>query len=473
MKKPSCKLNFHLFFILSIIFLIIVFLCIGGVFYFIRTGNAAQNGKINWSNWPISFTENFSDQIIFKDGMPTIKSTGLTELKRYNLWLQIIDKNGDEFTSYNRPSRALMHYSPMDILDLYKTGGGESDCTVFAKGIEKNGKKWTYIIGFPVKILKITMYLNYDKFHRGKTILMGLMIVITLLILVSGAVYGIWITKKMSNVIAAIRKIGLRSYDSTKNKGVFQDVYDNLNFLDSEIKASDDERKRNDTLREEWIANITHDIKTPLSPIKGYAELITDSTYVKAPEDLIKYGEIILNNAVYAEALVNDLKITYQLKNGMFPLNKKEDNIIRFLKEIIIDILNHPEYESRKIIFHCKDIIINFSFDSMLLQRAFNNMLCNAVTHNSKETEITVSVKIVHRILHINIRDNGKGMDEDELKNLFERYYRGTNTEGNTNGTGLGMAIAKQIIEAHGGNINVNSKQGIGTSILIEFPLQN
>lgn len=471
MKKSRCKLNFHLFFILSIIFFVIVFLCIGGVFYFISISNTGNTGKMSWSNWPSSFTDDFSNQIVFIDGIPTINENGLAELKRYNLWIQIIDKNGDEFTYYNKPSEALIHYSPTDILNFCNAGGSDSDWTVLPKGIENNGEKWTYIIGFPVKILKVTMYLSYDKFHRGKTVFIGLMIIIILLILIVSTIYGIWITKKMSNIILSIKKIPLRSYRIINDKGVFQDVYNSLNLLDREIKASDDERKRNDTLREEWIANITHDIKTPLSPIKGYAEFITDSRYITTSEEVIKYGKIILKNAVYAEALVDDLKITYQLKNGMIPLNKKEYNIVRFLKEIIIDILNRPEYEYRKIIFHCKEIIINFSFDKILLKRALNNLLYNAVIHNSNETEIKVLVRVSDKTLYINIRDNGKGMDEHELKKLFERYYRGTNTDGNSKGTGLGMAIAKQIIEIHGGCINVNSRQEFGTSIFIEFPL--
>ena len=162
----------------------------------------------------------------------------------------------------------------------------------------------------------------------------------------------------------------------------------------------------------------------------------------------------------------------YKLKNGMIPLNKKEGNLARLLKEIIINILNHLEYEDRDIKFCCFLSKVNFNFDNTLLERAFNNLIYNAVIHNPIDTKIKVSIKEEDKI-YIKIEDNGKGMGEENLKKLFERYYRGTSSEINVQGSGLGMAIAKQIIEVHEGSISVESKLNVGTSINIEFPKVN
>ena len=185
-------------------------------------------------------------------------------------------------------------------------------------------------------------------------------------------------------------------------------------------------------------------------------------------DDVKKYGEIILRNAQNVETIVENLNFTYQLKNGMFPINRKEGNITRLLKEVIISILNHPQYEDRNIIFNCSESRVNFNFDNTLLTRAFTNLLYNSVIHNSSDTIIKVSIKKEDKI-YIKIEDNGKGMSEEDVKKLFERYYRGTNSSVSVKGSGLGMAIAKQIIEAHEGKINVESKLNIGTNIEIEF----
>ena len=339
---------------------------------------------------------------------------------------------------------------------------------MFVGSVKNNDQEWTYILGFPAKISKITMYLNYDKASQIKFVILGIFVLIILLI----AAYAVRMNRTLSNIIAGIRRLTSNSYISMKETGVYHDVYASLNILDSKLKASEAERKRNEKLREEWIANISHDLKTPLSPIKGYAEILIDSEYTVTSEDIKKYGAIILKNVNNVETIVENLNFTYQLKNGMLPIDRKEGNIARLVKEVVISILNHPKYEQRNIIFNSPQSVINFNFDSTLLKRAFTNLLYNAVIHNAADTIIKVSIKEEDKI-YISIEDNGKGIEEEALKKLFERYYRGTNSEVNVKGSGLGMAIAKQIIEAHEGKINVESELNVGTSINIEFPKKN
>ena len=226
-------------------------------------------------------------------------------------------------------------------------------------------------------------------------------------------------------------------------------------------------------MRREWIANITYDLKTPLSPIKGYAEVLQDDTEKTAVE-YRRYAGIMLKNAAYMENLIDDLKLTWQLENGTLPVNRREQNIVRFLRELSIDILNRPEYESRMILFECSDNITDetalLSFDTKLFTRAFQNLMINAFVHGTKDTEVTVKIGVSESELTINVSDNGGGMSNVAAERLFERYYRGTNTESKTEGTGLGLAIAKNIVELHGGAISVNSTPGAGTSFLIRFP---
>ena len=174
------------------------------------------------------------------------------------------------------------------------------------------------------------------------------------------------------------------------------------------------------------------------------------------------------------ENLIDDLKLTWQLENGTLPVNRQEQNIVRFLRELSIDILNRPEYENRMILFECSDNITDetalLSFDTKLFTRAFQNLIINAFVHGTKDTEVTVKIGASESELTINVSDNGGGMSNVVAERLFERYYIGTNTESKTEGTGLGLAIAKNIVELHGGTISVNSTPGVGTSFLIRFP---
>jgi len=465
MKKSGYKIIFNLYSKFFIGFLILIFFCIGIATYLLKVSISNENSYVNWSSQPIPFTSNFSEKIYFKDGKPQLMDSAIGELKKYKLCFQIVDKNGEVVSGYNVPAGASHHYAPIEMVQLYKDGGSLKNYTMFVGSIDNNGEKWTYIIGFPAKISKITLYLNYDKASQVKFVILGVLVLIMILI----TVYSVRVSYLLSNIIKGIGSLASNSYIPTKENGIYHDVYKSLNILNNKLKASEVERKRNETLREEWIANISHDLKTPLSPIKGYAEILTDSQYIVTSEDTKKYGTIILKNVKNVETIVENLNFTYQLKNGMLPLNRKDGNLVRLLKEVIINILNHPEYEDRDIMFNCSEEKIFYNFDNTLLERALTNLVYNAVIHNAPDTMIKVYIKDEDKI-YIKIEDNGKGMGEEKLEKLFQRYYRGTNSNVSVKGSGLGMAIAKQIVEEHKGNIYVESNLNVGTSITIEFP---
>ncbi|RMD01674.1 sensor histidine kinase [Clostridium autoethanogenum] len=468
MKKSGYKVIFNLYFKFFIAFLILISIFSGIGLYLLNVNISSENSYANWSSWPAYFTSHFYKEISFDKGKPKLTDSAVGELKKYKLSFQIVDKNGDVTLEYNEPKSAAKHYSPIDIVQLYKNGDSAGKHTIFVGSVNNSGEKWTYIIGFPVKISKITLYMNYNKVLKIKFVILALFI---LLILIA-AVYGIWMNRTLLNITSGIRRLASNNYIPMKEKGTYKDIKYSLNLLYSKLKASEDERKKNQTLREEWIANISHDLKTPLSPIKGYAEILNDPKYDVTSQDAKKYGKTILRNAENLESIVENLNFTYQLKNGMLPINRESENLVRLLKEVIISILNNPKYEKRNIIFNCVEDIIDSNFDNTLFKRAFTNLIYNSVIHNSPDTEIRVSIKKEDKI-YINIDDNGKGMSEEEVKKLFERYYRGTSSSVSVKGSGLGMAIAKQIIEAHGGKINVKSKLNVGTSIEIEFLKEN
>lgn len=169
------------------------------------------------------------------------------------------------------------------------------------------------------------------------------------------------------------------------------------------------------------------------------------------------------------ETLIDDLKLTYQLESGMIPVKREEQNLIRFLKELAIDVLNTPEYENRTIHFESTTDNISFSFDQTLFTRAFRNLIINAFVHGDDNTEVSLRLSVSDTALKIEVTDNGKGMRPELVEHLFDRYYRGISTEQKPEGSGLGLAIVKGIIELHGGTITVASVPAAGTTFLIEF----
>ena len=466
MKSSGYRSIFHIY----LIFFLSLFgaLTAAVILSFLLFSLQKPDGSLVRSDWPRKFTEQFGEQIVFTDGKPLLLQSGMELLQEEGIGFQILDASGREIYSFQRPEYAPGVYSAPDLLLLFSEGqtqDGQGIC--FASPLSGD---YCCLLYFPIKVSRATMYLNGQRFTGGKTVILAAAAILFLIILFSGLAYGVFTTRSMNRLITSIREIAARSYLPVSGGGVFRDLYDSMNRLDREIRTSDRLREQTERMQEEWIANITHDLKTPLSPIRGYAELMQEPDSVKQ-EQYGQYARIILKNTSYMEALIDDLKLTYQLKNGMVPMKKEEQNLVRFLRELVIDILNTPEYEQRRILFTCTRETILFSFVPTLLTRAFRNLILNAFLHGEAETEAALHICQEGTVIQITVSDNGKGIPEKDQENLFRRYYRGTGTDEKTEGTGLGLAIVKNIVSMHKGTISVSSIPGTGTAFHIRFPL--
>lgn len=465
MRKSGYRTVFHIYliFFLSLLGTIVAAACLS----FLLITVQQPDGSTKRSDWPKVFTEDFRDQILFIDNTPQIKQAGIALLRDNHVGLQILNSSGTDVYHYQKPQQAMAAYSSTDLLRLYQTGRAkDGQVTAFVGTVSNEGKDFAYILYFPVKISKITMYLNGERFAGGKALVLFILGILFLVAIVSGVLYGYWTARAIKRLTTSIQDISSRSYLPVQDRGAFHDLYDSLNTLDAEIRNSDQLQTQTEKMREEWIANITHDLKTPLSPIKGYAEMLLEDG-----SNSERYAGILLKNAAYMEKLIDDLKLTYQLENGMLPLNRKEQSIVRFLRELVIDLLNTPEYENRTVHFESDSEHIDFPFDQTLFTRAFRNLVINSFVHGRPDTEITLRVSGSGKTIRIDVADNGNGMTAEETAHLFDRYYRGTNTEKKPEGSGLGLAIVNSIIELHGGTISVSSIPGAGTTFQILFPV--
>ena len=442
--KNKWKLN-PLFRIFTL-FLVLVVLFIGagiGLFYILFS--IPEPEGLSLATWPNRFTDNFSIWMKNDKGTLQIEDIGLERLDEYDLWLQVIDETGQEVFSHNKPENFPAKYTASELM-AFSTSDYEDGNTVFVSSFEEDGQTWNYLIGFPYDVGKYMLYYNGEVVGRLKPVftlsLFGVIFAGSALFLI----YGIWLTRQTGKIAKGIGNISRRVYKTIPEKGTFGSVYMALNKMNEEIRHSDQIKEETDRVRREWITNITHDLKTPLSPVKGYAELLADGTDVDT-KTAQEYGAIILKNVDYAEKLMNDLKLTYQLESGAFPFHPQQVRLVRYLKELVIDIANDPAFSNRNIEFACDLPEFTVSIDPDLFHRAISNLVINALVHNPPTTKVIVSVLKENQNIYISVRDNGIGINETEQAELFTRYYRGTNTKEKTEGSGLGLAIAKQIVE--------------------------
>ncbi|EDW5948342.1 HAMP domain-containing histidine kinase, partial [Salmonella enterica subsp. enterica serovar Enteritidis] len=205
--------------------------------------------------------------------------------------------------------------------------------------------------------------------------------------------------------------------------------------------------------------------KTPLASIRGYAELLNDGK--STPYEQTEYAQIIEKQSLHMQDLLDDLNLTMRLRHQQLPLSLTEVNMVQFIREIVIDTLNTPQYEQANIEFNASKEDIKHHIDEHFMRRAVMNFLHNALLHNPFDVAVNIHVDD-HSIT---ISDNGSGISAEDLEHIFERYYRGTNTE-QTLGTGLGTAIARDIIEAHGGIVTITSEEQQGTTVSIQLPVE-
>lgn len=427
---------------------------------------------LSLASWPNRFTENFSLWMDIGDGKVKIEDIGLERLDEYGLWLQVIDETGCEVFSHNKPDDYPTSYLASELM-AFGTSGYNNKDTIFASSFEKSGEVFNYLIGFPYAVGKYMLYYNGETVGRLSPVFRSVVFVVFSSVTAAFFVYGFWITRQMGKITRGIGNVLHSTYRPLKEKGIFKSIYTALNKMDTEIKRSNQLKEDTERARREWIANITHDLKTPLSPVKGYAELLADGSVTES-QAIQEYGSIILKNVDHTEKLVDDLKLTYQLEAGVFPFAHQQIKMVRYLKELVIDIANDPSFHNRDIEFESNLAEFTAVIDPSLFRRAVQNLIINALVHNPADTKVIIAVTAKQETcVRISIRDNGLGMSEEEQAGLFTRYYRGTNTRENPEGCGLGLAIAKQIIELHGGEIIVRSRTGEGSVFTILLPLGN
>jgi len=239
-----------------------------------------------------------------------------------------------------------------------------------------------------------------------------------------------------------------------------------LELKEKSIKLEDMNRIKN-----RFFANISHEFRTPLTLINGPLEdMINESKDEKNGEQL----EQMLKNSNKLLSLINQLLDLSKLESGLMKLEKKPDNIIGFIRGILSTFEYTVKQKKISLVFTTQLENIKIQFDKNKLENVFSNLLSNAVKFTENGGEISIRISSVEdadksrKYIKIEISDTGKGIPKKELGRVFDRFYQaGSESDG---GTGIGLALAKELIELHGGNISVKNNIPTGTVFIIFLP---
>ena len=233
------------------------------------------------------------------------------------------------------------------------------------------------------------------------------------------------------------------------------------------LKDNAEEKLNNERENKALISNIAHDLKTPITAVKGYAEGIMDGV-ANTPEKLDKYIRTIYNKANEMDTLINELTLYSKIDTNRIPYDFAKINVCEYFKDCVEEI--GLDLEAKGIglsYFNYATADTMIIADPEQLRRVINNIIGNSVKYmNKTEKFINIRIKDVGDFIQVEIEDNGRGIAQKDLPYIFDRFYR-TDASRNsaTGGSGIGLSIVKKIIEDHGGKIWATSKENSGTTM--------
>ena len=238
---------------------------------------------------------------------------------------------------------------------------------------------------------------------------------------------------------------------------------DSLNYAKSEISKSN-------KLQRDLLANVSHDLKTPLTMIKAYAEMIRDiSGGVKAKRD--KHTNVIIEEADRLTLLVNDILSLSRLQSSVDVLEKTTFNLSELTENVLYRFETVVKEQGYTIIKDIEpDLFING--DEKKIEEVIYNLIGNSINYTGEDKTVQVYLKKSGYSAVMEVLDSGKGMDSEQINTIWEKYYRVSETHHRAvKGTGLGLSIVKTILESHGLKFGVLSKPSVGSNFYVEFTL--
>lgn len=242
-----------------------------------------------------------------------------------------------------------------------------------------------------------------------------------------------------------------------------------FNYASQQIEQAAHERERLDQLRREFLSAVSHELRGPLTSLKGFLELMEQPLSAEQKE---KYHRIMMEDTGYLERLVEDVLELSKMETGTFSLQRETVDIPSLLQDSIERMQPMlDEYAMRVELDNQCGGRCSASVDAQRMHQVFINLLRNAVQHSPRGSDITMTLRMQQDMVCVDVQDHGSGIPAQALPHIWERFYKmdAARTRGQR-GSGLGLAVVKEIVEAHGGTVGVDSVEGQGTCFHIQFP---
>ncbi len=278
------------------------------------------------------------------------------------------------------------------------------------------------------------------------------------------------IYRTISNPIKEINKKTKEITKGNYNVVFKQNDYEEIQELANSLNNMTEQLSRVEKMQKELIANVSHDLRTPLTMISGYGEVIRDIPNENTQENI----QVIIDEANRLSKLVNNMLDASKLEATETILNIKSINVQEFIYEIYNSYSKMLESQGYHIILNCLEKQAYINADYIKLQQVLQNLINNAIKYGGEDKTVIINVEQRNKVIRFEIVDHGQGISEEQLPLIWNRYYKvDRNNTRSYDGSGLGLSIVKKILELHNVNYGVISQINKGTTFYFEFTLND
>lgn len=404
-----------------------------------------------------------------------------SEIMGYNAW--IVDENMNVITPRNMQHHKMMHANytfselPPNASEVIREVF--QDKTVFSEGFSDVLSQLTLTVGVPIKdangkvwgavLLHSPVEGTTDGIYQGLMIL-GISIILALIIVLALAIlFSYFFTKpltKMKSVAMQLAEGNYQAKCNIKQKDEVGELANVMDLLAGRLDEASKESLKLEQMRKDFVSNISHELRTPVTVIRGSLEALCDKI-ITDPKQIDEYHLQMLNEAKFLQRLVGDLLDLSRLQNPDFAIEKQELNLNDVISNVVRSARQIAKNKNVSINIDLKNPNLKIFGDYGRLRQMFLIILDNAIKFSFENNKVDVLAKNDTII----IRDYGIGINEKDLPHIFDRFYK-THGEHNKVGTGLGLAIAKQIAERHNIELIAQNNFDGGAKFIFKIPLK-
>jgi signal transduction histidine kinase len=399
-----------------------------------------------------------------------LSDDALHTLQKRNVWAILIDNNTHSviWKTDNLPSEIPMKYSLSDIAALSR--GYVKDYPTFTSKYSGG----LVVLGFPKTSYWKLMYnsWDYDLIANSPKIVLTIILSNIFLIFLIYMIANTKLLKSVDPILKGIEALPEEKDVYVKEKGILSEIAVYINRTSSMLEKKNYELKRREKARENWIAGVSHDIRTPLSMVMGYAGQLEDEADL--PEDARQKAAVIRNQSVRMKNLINDLNLVSKLEYNMQPLNSKKMNVVSAVRQVVVDFINSDIQNNFPIEWLTPDELKNcfINGDDTLIKRAITNLIQNSINHNEDGCTIFVSVSQSDNQCLIKVDDSGIGADDESIEKIKNTPHYMICDANTTQRHGLGLLIVKQIVSTHHGQVSISHSSYGGFSVTLSLPVE-